>query len=235
MFITPPTLTTFLLHFAIKVHQNLTNNTMKKYIISTATILTIISSAYAVEVMTVTNTQVAPQRVGVRMEAGTAASGPVQGQPMPTTITASAKAMPATMMVQMAEPIIMTGDAAIDTDIKALQDEMQAKIKAIRDEYQAKIKAKIGNRPSNFVAGQSGNVITGGTVQVQGRPIMVRASSTGAASGEGRSILIRTENTGEVRGDQEVRMNVEFNGDITGTPVNAPGTIFGFFKRMFAY
>ena len=41
---------------------------------------------------------------------------------------------------------IKTGDAAIDAQLKTLNDEMEAKIKAIRDEYVLKIKAIVGDK-----------------------------------------------------------------------------------------
>lgn len=42
---------------------------------------------------------------------------------------------------------MMTGDAEIDAQLKALTVEMEAKIKAIHEEYGAKIKAILGDRP----------------------------------------------------------------------------------------
>jgi hypothetical protein len=95
---------------------------MKKYIISTAVVVTAIIAASA--------QGVEPRGQAVR------------------PISASANGIPT--MPAMPQPIISTGDAATDAKIKALQTEMEAKVKAIRDEYQAKIKLTIGDRKTTI-------------------------------------------------------------------------------------
>ncbi len=62
-------------------------------------------------------------------------------QNISTTTTATTTA--STTMPDALPPVVLTGDAKADNQIRALRKEMEAKIKAIRDEYQKKVKALI--------------------------------------------------------------------------------------------
>ena len=57
---------------------------------------------------------------------------------------------------------VVTGDVAIDAEVRLLLKEEQDKIQAIRVEYQAKLKKLIGDKKVRFVASSSS------TVQVNG-------------------------------------------------------------------
>lgn len=50
------------------------------------------------------------------------------------------------MMPAMMPPVKLTGDKAIDDQIKSLTKEMEDKVKAVREEYMAKIKAVVGDK-----------------------------------------------------------------------------------------
>lgn len=54
------------------------------------------------------------------------------------SVTASAQVAPS-------RPVMTTGDASIDAQVKALRQEMEVKIKALQAEYEVKIKAIVGN------------------------------------------------------------------------------------------
>ena len=84
--------------------------------------------------------------------------------------------------VMMMLPVIATGDAAIDTQIKTLQQEMETKIKAIRDEYHTKIKAVIGDkkvitRPQGWSSTTPPKMMKG-----EGEGRMMRGTSTRGTS-----------------------------------------------------
>ncbi len=57
------------------------------------------------------------------------------------SVTASAQATAA----RPAMPAMITGDASIDAQVKALRQEMEVKMKALQAEYEVKIKAIVGN------------------------------------------------------------------------------------------
>lgn len=59
------------------------------------------------------------------------------------SVTASAQATAA--RPAMAMPVMTTGDASIDAQVKALRQEMEIKMKALQAEYEVKIKAIVGN------------------------------------------------------------------------------------------
>lgn len=59
------------------------------------------------------------------------------------SVTASVQATAA--RPTMAMPVMTTGDASIDAQVKALRQEMEVKIKALQAEYEVKIKAIVGN------------------------------------------------------------------------------------------
>ena len=90
---------------------------------------------------------------------------------------------------QMMPPVITTGDATIDAQIKTLQKEMEAKIKVIRDEYQAKIKAVIGDKK---ILNQMKNGST--------TPRMMREDGEGRASSSQRMMREENDGNGEGRG-----------------------------------
>ncbi len=57
------------------------------------------------------------------------------------SVTASAQAT----VARPAMPAMITGDASIDAQVKALRQEMEVKMKALQAEYEVKIKAIVGN------------------------------------------------------------------------------------------
>lgn len=69
-------------------------------------------------------------------------------------------------------PMMTTGDATIDAQIKALNMEMETKIKAIRDDYLAKIRTIVGTKRS---------VVASST-----RPMMGTTTPRGMMEGEKR-------------------------------------------------
>ena len=112
---------------------------------------------------------------------------------------------------------MVTGDASIDAQIKALLTEEQAKIKAIHDDYQARIKKLIGDR----------------------KPIM--ASSTASTSprmmhqdNEGRENEERMMgSTTEGRGSRDGMMEANAGAGIEGRGVDFGARMKLFFQGVF--
>ena len=102
----------------------------------------------------------------------------------------------------MMPPVITTGDATVDAQIKALQQEMETKIKAIREEYRAKIKAAIGDK----------KVIT----RPQGGSSTTPPRMKGEGEGEGEGRMMRGTST---RGTSTPRYREERMVDGTSSPM----------------
>jgi hypothetical protein len=184
---------------------------MKKYIISTGVALIAITSVCAAESF--------PQA------RGTTTPGMMRG----------GKDMP------MMPPTITTGDATVDAQIKALQQEMEAKIKAIRDEYQVKIKTAIGdkkvlNRPQNWssttpsgmMRGEPGERMMRGTGTPEHQ--MFNGSSTMRHDGD----MMRGTSTRPHRGDLPTGQAVRGESTEDGNAdTNEQGGVRGFFSRFF--
>lgn len=109
-------------------------------------------------------------------------SGSAVKKPVPPGVTAN---MRQNMEQGQMPPQMMTGDADVDAQIKALNAEMEAKIKAIRDEYLTKIKAIVGDK----------------------KPVMASTTPRGMMEGkkngmdEGKKLVRPFMQKGEVKGD----------------------------------
>jgi hypothetical protein len=127
---------------------------MNKLYIATAIAFTAITAASAEE-------------GGMMIRATTAVGAPM--------MRGSAQAGVATEVRMM--PVMTTGDAATDAQLKALTVEMEAKIKAIRDDYQVKIKALIGDKKIMPMMAST----TPGAMRGEGRGERMNATASGTA------------------------------------------------------
>ena len=74
-------------------------------------------------------------------------------------------------------PQIVTGDPAIDAQVKTLTTEMETKIKAIQDDYMAKIKAVVGNKAIKTQPGMMAS-----TTIIHGEARLENSTSTGSST-----------------------------------------------------
>jgi len=152
---------------------------------------------------------------------------------MKASSTLARPAIAATALMQAMPLIPVTGDAATDATIKALQTEMEAKIKVIRDDYQAKIKAVIGdkkilNRPPMATSSQREMMRKEGEGE---RPMM--GGATGTRAMEVRKEMMQNGSTSAPR-----PVGRMMGGQVKGAETSEAQTgglgIFGFFGKMFS-
>lgn len=130
----------------------------------------------------------------------------------PDTSTTTAS----TTMPEALPPVVLTGDAKADNQIRALRKEMEAKIKAIRDEYQKKVKA----------------LITAGVAAKKA----ANAKNVNASSTEKGKNASSTDNRGkkpEVLGTTTAQLHVLNNNGATTTTATPKGKAWGFLLRFF--
>ena len=176
---------------------------MKKYIIITSVALVAVSCAYA---------QSGEQKIDSMTK-----TGKPEVRTAPRSWVDDARE-------QITTPVITTGDAVIDRQIKVLQAEMETKIKAARDEYQAKLKLAIGNRKITI---SSPKPVPVSELRARG---MVTGSTTSSSEGKDASM----ERKGDDRKEMEVEKMKE--GETEGTRMSETshkGGIRAFFERLF--
>ena len=144
----------------------------------------------------------------------------------------------------MMPPVMTTGDATKDAQIKALQTEMEAKIKVIRDDYQARIKAIVGDskpRVASTTPRRGVMMMRGSTTPPMmeredhegrdgGRDGMMRGSSTEPERMMMQGSTTRPRPNGETPRKPMVQ-NTESNGNVQ--PPQVPQAPQGFFSRFF--
>lgn len=122
------------------------------------------------------------------------------------SVTASAQAT-------ASRPAIVTGDASIDAQVKALRQEMEVKIKALQAEYEVKIKAIVGNM----------------------RPMIVKPDGSTTTVREVRK-EIKEERKEYIQDRKEERKEMRVEGSATGT-VETPRfenqKFMNFFRSLF--
>lgn len=93
-------------------------------------------------------------------------------------------------------PMMTTGNANLDEQIKALNREMEQKIKAIHDEYQAKLKVLIGEARPQMVRPDGSTTTPGMRREVMERKVEIRERVASTTDG----ILRPGLRIGEMRG-----------------------------------
>ena len=132
------------------------------------------------------------------------------------SVTASAQAT-------AARPVMTTGDASIDAQVKALRQEMEVKIKALQAEYEVKIKAIVGNM----------------------KPMIVKPDGSTTTVKEVRKEIKedrkeykedRKENKEDRKENKEERKEMRVEGSATGTletPRFENQKLMNFFRNLF--
>jgi hypothetical protein len=128
----------------------------------------------------------------------------VEGRPVVARVASSS---PNRVEGDMRILMPVTGDPAIDAQIKTLTLEMEAKIKAINDEYRTKIKTLIGDRPLKNGMMASGTPFRNGII-ASGTPLR------GDERGENGRMMGSGTPEGVVKGEM-IRQGQE--GDHTGS------------------
>jgi Skp family chaperone for outer membrane proteins len=120
-----------------------------------------------------------------------------------TTPQVNSTTTASTTMPEALPPIVLTGDAKADNQIRALRKEMETKIKAIREEYQKKLKA----------------LVTAGVAAKKA----ANASSTKTNNGKNPEVL----------GTTSAQVHVLNNNGATTTKAAPKGNAWGFLLRFF--
>lgn len=136
--------------------------------------------------------------------------------PTSVSVQASVRAVGAAEMpMEDMRRVPLTGNAEIDTKVKALLEEEKAKIKAIREEYSVKIKAAIGERAAVRASSTKATSTRVGVPKMIERMMERKATTTGMVRGTSSEMMVDGSVEGQGNG-VGLRLRAFFRGFFGG-------------------